>query len=844
MSNLKTSVLVSRQLPEYIREEYPAFINFVEAYYEFLEQKQGLNKNDLTNSAKDLRTIFDVDASINQFEDNFFNTYANLFPRDVKVDKATLIKNVLPLYLSKGSEKAFKFLFRMLFDEELDIIYPKNNVLRASAGNWVVDNKLRINQELATVYVCDGTVKTFILAQYSTSNDITIYVDGVVKSSDFVIREEYRKVIFNTPPANGSIVKIAYKSFDIALLKNRKITGKTSNATALIESASRRIIADQLNLGLPVELNISTKTLSGNFINGELLETDIIDSNGVLIDVEAATFSIVRRINIIEGGNSYNIGDAVIVTGGDATVDASAVVTRVFEGYIDNINVNGGGAVFTDASGINVSGNAGSFLSIVVDGIDTTGANAGNIYTVSTDTISDIGNVAILSPDYGFIGQKFASSNVDTRILDSLSFLDLSVGPISNVKLLLSSTPTNIVPTLDAVGAMYQVANNTIFHSTKGFGSIGRFKINSGGFGYVPGDEVYFGPNPKGSFGAGAAAVVSRTSSTGEITRIAVQPPRITGTANTLTTNTYVTGTGTIFQDELRVNDSIVINNESRYVETIFSNTSLSVNVAFLTTSTNRKVGLFNKLPLGGVNYKANNFPALTVISSNISASGANVEVFCLASDGEQLSAANAVNQPGTILEVQVGIPGSGYQYLPIVDLTGKGSGTAIANAEIERSYLSTSGRWTSTESILSAADRRLAGSGYYIDYSYVTSSIVEFVKYKNILKELLHPVGFVNYANLNKTSDIITNQSDVSNVSFVTVSGRVNVNSSIYVTGINTRFNVANTKGILTIGSYISVNNQIRTIDSIQSNTVLTVSSPFTQYANYQTIFISTTSS
>jgi len=138
MSDLKTSVLINRQIPEYIREEYPTFIAFVEAYYEFLENKQGTNNNDLTSKAKDLRTNFDVDASINQFEDNFFNTYANLLPRDVSVDKATLIKNVLPLYLSKGSEKSFKFLFRMLFDEELDIIYPKNNVLRASAGNGVV----------------------------------------------------------------------------------------------------------------------------------------------------------------------------------------------------------------------------------------------------------------------------------------------------------------------------------------------------------------------------------------------------------------------------------------------------------------------------------------------------------------------------------------------------------------------------------------------------------------------------------------------------------------------------------------------------------------------------------
>ena len=57
MSNLKTSVLINRQIPEYIREEYPAFINFVEAYYEFLETKQSSSNKDLITSAKDLRTI-------------------------------------------------------------------------------------------------------------------------------------------------------------------------------------------------------------------------------------------------------------------------------------------------------------------------------------------------------------------------------------------------------------------------------------------------------------------------------------------------------------------------------------------------------------------------------------------------------------------------------------------------------------------------------------------------------------------------------------------------------------------------------------------------------------------
>jgi hypothetical protein len=121
MSDNLTSLLINRQVPEFVREEYPLFVTFMEAYYEFLEQKQGTQLNDLTTRSKDLRYISDVDQSIDDFEESFFNSYAELVPRNVQVDKAILIKNVLPIYLSKGSEASFKLLYRFLFGQELEV---------------------------------------------------------------------------------------------------------------------------------------------------------------------------------------------------------------------------------------------------------------------------------------------------------------------------------------------------------------------------------------------------------------------------------------------------------------------------------------------------------------------------------------------------------------------------------------------------------------------------------------------------------------------------------------------------------------------------------------------------
>ncbi len=149
MSDLRTSLLVNRQVPEFIREEYPLFISFLEAYYEYLENKQGTQLNDLTQRAKDLRNLSDVDDSIDDFEEQFFATYASLVSKDVEIDKAFLIKNVLPLYLAKGSENSFKLLFRMLFGQELEVKYPKNDVLRASDGKWKRDEVIKVTQDIS-----------------------------------------------------------------------------------------------------------------------------------------------------------------------------------------------------------------------------------------------------------------------------------------------------------------------------------------------------------------------------------------------------------------------------------------------------------------------------------------------------------------------------------------------------------------------------------------------------------------------------------------------------------------------------------------------------------------------
>jgi hypothetical protein len=834
-TDLKTSLLVNRQVPEFVREEYPVFIQFLEAYYEFLETEQNSQRNDLTKQAKDLRYISDVDASIDAFGEYFLSNFASLIPKDVSVDKAFLIKNIMPLYLSRGSLKSFEFLFRLLYGEEVQVTFPKDNILRASDGKYLIENVLRISDNIYSFYVGDGQTTVFNLAQQVGADEITVRINGLEITSGFYVRKENKKIVFNVAPTDGDDIRVFYRNFDETLLNNRQVRGVSSGVTALIERAVPRLVLVQTS----TELYINTNTLSGIFLNAEDVVIEILSTEGTIIKVGSFTVAPLSIINVIDGGSGYNVGDPVLISGGLPDTPAEAIVGSVQTGFPDVANVILGGAGF-QLGGVIPSTNVAGTITLAVLGVDDSGANSPNSYTIFTDIIEDYLNITLSDLDYGFPANVIPTGeNVSTRISDALSRGSVvGIGPITNVGVLFADVSSNGA-IFDAEGAKIETLANT-FIDIKTFGSIGRIQINNGGVGYEKGDEIIFGSNPVGTYGFGAAAAVTNVSSTGAITRIEIQPSRISGTANTEIGNVEVVGTGTSFDTELSIGDRIIINSEPRFVNAITSATSLNVNVSFSVQSTNRPIGAFDRNLIGGQNYVQGNFPTLSVSSSNVLATGANVEIIALMGDGEQVSATtNTVS--GRITSITITNTGRGYEFLPAIDLSQSGDGNAEAEAEIERSFATLPGRWTTSDSIVSSLERRIQGLDYYIDFTYLTSVATEFSKYKEILKGLLHPAGYKNYAEY-PILEVLDVQPNVVSVKTETISGRVSIsNGSVNVTGTNTRFNVADSLGILTIGTQIVVNNEIRTVDSIVNDTLLTVSNAFTTNAASQTVILLT---
>ena len=830
----KNSLLVSKQLPEFVREDHPNFVAFMEAYYEFMETKLDGQNNDLTTQAKKLRYLADVDQSIGDFEAQFFNTYLSLVPQDAAIDKATMVKNIMPLYLAKGSEKSFDLLFRMIFGEPITINYPKDTVLRASDGKWVAENALRIlSDSVYSVHTGNGTNKVFYLAQPAASSEVVVYVNGTKVTTGYYVQKEYSKITFTTAPANGAVINIFYTDFDNLLFVNRKITGVRTGTTALIERCTVRTQLDQRLFSL----FINSKTLIGAFENGEEVQTDIFDQNGNLLVVKAKTFSVIESIEVGEGGASYNVGDPVIVAGGGATTPATAIVQSVFKGLIDRVLINYGGAGFQESYLVDVSEPANTVLSLAIANVDFSGTNTANALYIYTDNVASYNSVSINASDYGFPSLVVANQNSNTVIADALSTnFYKEIGPITTVQVLTSLAPLAFIPEVNARPA--ETLNGDITGpKIDTYGALARFIINAGGVGYAVGDEIAFNNKPM-SFGIGAAAMVTSTTANGSIRKIEFQPERIEGTATlNSASNVTIIGTGTAFERDLRVGDKIMINSESRFVNVIHSNTSLNVNANFLYATTNKKIGVHGRRVLGGQGYTQDKLPTVQVLSTG---AGANITVSCIQGDGERLLP-KGNTQPGQIENIRIITGGVGYISEPRIDLAGYGDGTATANATLETPYITFSGKWTTTDSILSSADRRIQGGTFYNDYSYVISCQVEFAKYKDLVKNLLHPAGFEFFGEYAKLDVIDTGGVTGANVWVDgTVAGRINIaNGSTIVYGSGTKFNVANSKYLLTVGSEIAVNNEIRVVDNIIDNTTITVSTAFTSNANDQYITV-----
>jgi len=156
-SNQKQSLLVPYELPKFISEDpnYANFTLFLKAYYEWMEQQ-----NNVLDYSKSLLQDMDVDTTTQQFLQYFINDFMSYFPQDILSDPRKVLKIAKQLYQSKGTPASYQFLFRLLYNTDVDFFYgkwyvPRSLKLATSDPNFLNIQNLRMfgnfSKSIATV---------------------------------------------------------------------------------------------------------------------------------------------------------------------------------------------------------------------------------------------------------------------------------------------------------------------------------------------------------------------------------------------------------------------------------------------------------------------------------------------------------------------------------------------------------------------------------------------------------------------------------------------------------------------------------------------------------------------
>ena len=124
--------LVESQFPAIYREEGEELVAFVKAYYEFLQSSDEYSYK----LGRQMFDIGDIDSSLNEFISHFKQTYLADFPFAATADKRFMIKHINDFYRTKGTEQSLELLMKLLFNEEVSVYYPGQDILRASDSEW------------------------------------------------------------------------------------------------------------------------------------------------------------------------------------------------------------------------------------------------------------------------------------------------------------------------------------------------------------------------------------------------------------------------------------------------------------------------------------------------------------------------------------------------------------------------------------------------------------------------------------------------------------------------------------------------------------------------------------
>jgi hypothetical protein len=386
----KISSIIASQLPEFIRDDYPTFVAFLEAYYEYLETTQA-----------DLFTIRDLDKTLENF--------IEFFQKEVSVNAPNLpfgenmerfnLSRIKDQHLAKGSELSYKFLFRLLFNKNVTVEYPGKQILRASDGKWIQDVSLfaRVNAgnpddivgRLVDVVTPNKIIRVLVDRRQDVEIEVNRFVQILPDIYEFYIdrrffgninvndRIRYEGIFDATILPTTSRVQVLQRGKNFRPGQLFNIRNGDGNGSILkvksVDSTGGVVSAEFVKYGVGYETDFTASLVANQ-------EQTVTGAGGTSLNISTANNSITGFI-INNGGSGFTTPPTITLSGGGFTTAATIGSVEISGGAITKINLATSGSGYVteplvlisgDGSGASITPIIGSQYNYVIsEGLNT-----------------------------------------------------------------------------------------------------------------------------------------------------------------------------------------------------------------------------------------------------------------------------------------------------------------------------------------------------------------------------------------------------------------------------------------------------------------------------------------
>jgi hypothetical protein len=118
------------------------FLEFIETYLEW-QQNTTVSPSKILNELEESRNI---DLVADDFLGYLQREFAAPIPNISNVDRRKLYKQVNDIYRAKGSIPSYEALFNLIFQDEIELYFPRVDMLKPSDGKWDNVSKRYLDQ--------------------------------------------------------------------------------------------------------------------------------------------------------------------------------------------------------------------------------------------------------------------------------------------------------------------------------------------------------------------------------------------------------------------------------------------------------------------------------------------------------------------------------------------------------------------------------------------------------------------------------------------------------------------------------------------------------------------------